>query len=134
MRQYCWLPAFKIDDPCNAIAFRADINQLFDIGGYVYVPKGGKTRLHSLSADFSAPYAQYHNSVFLTDDIPFQFLFARFAWAVFKQLDIVELNSGFDFDGKPKTADDDDNVEADGEGDSDDEETSEEGSDKQVQR
>jgi hypothetical protein len=108
MDQYCRDMVSGVEDFYNIIALRADIHNLFDEASFVYVPKNSEIRLHFLSTLSAHPHTQYQNSYFSTKDISCRFLFARFAWAVFQNLDLDGLESEFDCDGMPKRDDDED--------------------------
>jgi hypothetical protein len=121
MEKHCRQVSRAVNDIRNAIALRADIHRMFDEGSFAYVPKNGQMRFHFLSTQYIDPYTKYQNSYFSTEDIPFQFLFSRFAWAVFKNLHDM-LGHNFDFDGMPKgdgsgAGDGDEDGGGDGDGD-----------------
>jgi hypothetical protein len=102
MNRYRGVMLLGVEDFNNTIALRADIHNLFDDASFVYVPKYGQMRLHFLFTSNAHPYMGYQISYFSTKDISFQFLFARFAWAVFQNLDLDRLKYCFNPSGIPK--------------------------------
>jgi hypothetical protein len=102
MTSFCEDRHMNVDDIRNAIALRADMHQLFDGGEFAYVPKNGEMRLHFLYPLSTHSHMQYQNTIFPMTHIPFQLLYARFAWAVFKRINSSSLGPFFDADGKPR--------------------------------
>jgi hypothetical protein len=84
MERYTNTPNLQMDDRRNLIALRRDLHFLFDAGSYIYAPKNGTMRLHFISE--CRDYFQYHNSPFSTEHIHIKFLYARFAWGIFKHV------------------------------------------------
>jgi hypothetical protein len=71
-------------DVANLIALREDLHSIFDQRSFVLVPKGSAFYVHFLAVtqDFGPIY---HNREVrgLTSVVSAQFIFARFAWAIF---------------------------------------------------
>jgi hypothetical protein len=84
MKKYNYSRPMRGNDRRNLIPLRRDLHFLFDAGSYVYAPKNGTMRLHFISECRS--YMQYHNSPFSTAHIHVKFLYARFAWGIFKHV------------------------------------------------
>jgi hypothetical protein len=108
MDQYCDDALLGVEDFNNAIALRADIHKLFDAASFMYVPKYGQMRLHFIFTRNAHLYTEYQNSYFSTRYISFQFLFARFAWAVFQNFQPDQLEASFGPNGIPKRGRDED--------------------------
>jgi len=102
MGLFCEGDREDVNDIRNAIALRADMHQLFDNGTFVYVPKNGEMRLHFLFPSWTNSHFKYQNSLFSMTHIPYQYLYARFAWAVFKRTIPLHLELNFEADGKPR--------------------------------
>lgn len=79
------LSTSSLGDSQNMLLLRVDIHRLFDQGNFVFVPKGGKLAVHVLEAG-SEVVNSYHDREMRECRCAIQFMFARFAWAVFKRL------------------------------------------------
>ncbi|KAL8728303.1 MAG: hypothetical protein Q9181_005386 [Wetmoreana brouardii] len=72
-----------VDDVNNRVLLRADLHKTFDDNKFVFVPKDGDFVVHMLEPS-SELTATYHNSrLHPLDFVPREYLFARFAWALF---------------------------------------------------
>ncbi|KAL9099692.1 MAG: hypothetical protein Q9163_004844 [Psora crenata] len=80
-------PTAAINDQANMLLLRADIHRLFDKAAFVIVPKAGKIIVHVLSSAKEL-INLYHNRELLCCKVGKQYLFARFAWAVFTSMGI----------------------------------------------
>lgn len=97
MERYNNFRKARVNDRRNFITLRRDIHFLFDEGDYVYAPKDGTMRLHFITANTT--YFQYHNSPFSTEHVHIKFLYARFAWGIFKNLSPVDIGRDDGADG-----------------------------------
>ncbi|KAI9773151.1 MAG: hypothetical protein M1840_008272 [Geoglossum simile] len=81
-----------MDDLNNAITLRSDLHTHFDQRIFAFVPKALKT---DKTPHYVSHFLQitgeigplYHNAFIYPIDIPQEFLFARFAWAIFPSLE-----------------------------------------------
>ena len=72
-----------VDDINNRVLLRADLHKTFDDNKFVFVPKDGEIVVHMLELS-SELTGIYHNSRLHTlESVPREYLFARFAWAIF---------------------------------------------------
>jgi hypothetical protein len=77
-----------VDDVSNCIALRSDIHKAFDDGKFVMVPKEGKWVVQFLGLT-STLGKRFHNQVIhLSEGVSTQFIFARFAWTIFRGLNL----------------------------------------------
>ncbi|KDQ06691.1 hypothetical protein BOTBODRAFT_244207 [Botryobasidium botryosum FD-172 SS1] len=67
-------------DPANLVAMQHALHSLFDAGEFVIAPKGGDMVIYFLKEPLEGA-ALHHNP---TTDLSIQYLYARFAWAIFK--------------------------------------------------
>jgi hypothetical protein len=75
-----------LHDGANMLLLRADLHRAFDKKQFVFVPKAeGVICTHILGESIQAR-ALYHNTPLLKADVAPQYLFARFAWAIFPYL------------------------------------------------
>ena len=96
-------PEHLIYDINNCVLLRSDIHGTFVCPSFIFVPKAGKYLVHFFSQTVNhGPL--YHNCMVENLEVPVQFLFARFAWAMF------HLLHGF-VAGPKRTADEQDVVE-----------------------
>lgn len=72
-----------IDDPRNALLLRADIHRAFDKFQFVFVPKADGVLVTHVLASVSELCNLYHNTTLHQLGAGPQFLFTRFAWAIF---------------------------------------------------
>jgi hypothetical protein len=93
-------PQAGVDDLRNSIALRADLCSAFDTGSYAFAPRDGTMRVYFLS-DRLNNYTQYHNHSISTANIHVNFLYARFAWAVFKNIEATMNRNIFGTSGEP---------------------------------
>lgn len=76
-----------INDTTNGFALRSDLNgPAFDAGRFVVVPKEGQLVLHFVLPTSELAYLFHNRELYPVDTIPREFLYARFAWAVFRLL------------------------------------------------
>ncbi len=72
-----------IDDPANALLLRADLHRAFDKLQFIFIPKAnGVLVTHALGSAIELRNL-YHNATLHQVGAGPQFLFARFAWAIF---------------------------------------------------
>ncbi|GAB1311872.1 hypothetical protein MFIFM68171_02082 [Madurella fahalii] len=86
-----WPDRITTDDPRNIILLRSDVHKLFDARRFVLVPKQGVWTSH---VPFGKPddelIALYHNvELQPLKQVAVEFLFARFAWAIFAQCTFI---------------------------------------------
>lgn len=75
-----------MNDPSNLLLLRADLHRSFDKLQFVFIPKvDGVISTHVLGESREL-YTLYHNTVLHKVGVALEFLFARFAWAVFPLL------------------------------------------------
>lgn len=75
-----------IDDPANSLLLRADLHCSFDKLQFIFVPKAsGVLVTHILNENIEL-CSLYHNATLHQAGVGPQFLFARFAWAIFPVL------------------------------------------------
>lgn len=76
-----------INDTSNGFALRSDLNgPAFDAGRFVVVPKEGRLVLHFILPTSELAYLFHNRELYPVDTIPREFLYARFAWGVFRLL------------------------------------------------
>lgn len=76
-----------INDTANGFALRSDLNgPAFDAGKFVLVPKEGRLVLHFLLPTSELAYLFHNREPYPIEAIPREFLYARFAWSVFRLL------------------------------------------------
>ena len=75
----------SLKDDQNMLLLRADIHRLFDKATFIFFPKDDKLGIHVLSHMHEIVHL-YHNREMQVCKSGINFLFARFAWAVFKRL------------------------------------------------
>ncbi|KAF8459573.1 hypothetical protein BGX38DRAFT_1264481 [Terfezia claveryi] len=81
------VPENQISDVNNLILLRSDIHYSFDIPTFVFAPKGTPAQyvVHFLSPTVNYSHL-YHNCIVDQLDVPAEFLYARFAWSIFRLL------------------------------------------------
>lgn len=78
-----------LDDSRNALLLRSDVHTLFDQRRFVFVPKSSVFVVHILPPGSSSELAAMYHNVQLQPlaAVAVEFLLARFAWAIFTQLE-----------------------------------------------
>ena len=84
--------AINMDDTGNCLLLRADLHTSFDARKFIFVPKGTTSKSPSFVThiiEISTILASLYQNVALQPliNIPVEFLFVRFAWAIFPYLE-----------------------------------------------
>ncbi|KAL9124002.1 MAG: hypothetical protein Q9217_006625 [Psora testacea] len=75
-----------INDPANTFALREDIHTCFDTAAFAIVPKLGFWVSYFILLTCNKGNAYHNTKMTLAPEIPGEFLFARFAWAILNQV------------------------------------------------
>ena len=77
----------KTKDVGNIITLRSDIHTILDAKRFAFVPKKGQLVVHTFGEKAqSEVYRLYHNTRVHQSEVNVQFLFARYAYALFQSL------------------------------------------------
>ncbi|KAH0530679.1 hypothetical protein TsFJ059_005279 [Trichoderma semiorbis] len=86
-----------INDPANILPVRKDLHKCFDDRWFAIVPKmtsdGTQFVTHILSKDAAELWPTYHN-ITIQHPSNRNYLFARFAWAIFQQVKLFIIQGG----------------------------------------
>ncbi|KAL9595273.1 MAG: hypothetical protein Q9219_006549 [cf. Caloplaca sp. 3 TL-2023] len=72
-----------IDDTNNRFHLRADLHRSFRDKKFVFVPKDGNFVVHVLEPSVELTTVYHNSELHPLDFVPIEYLFARFAWALF---------------------------------------------------
>lgn len=76
-----------IYDVNNVIPLRADLHKSFDDGKFAFVPKDGELVVHMLWPSSELSQVYQNSRLHPMDSVPREYLFTRFAWALFPMLE-----------------------------------------------
>lgn len=76
----------SIDDVSNGILLRSDLHGLLDTPYIVFVPKRGLWVTHAIMCSYDVQRFYHNRSLHDIADVTPQFVYARFAWALFQFL------------------------------------------------
>ena len=75
-----------IDSPSNLVLLRSDVHKIFDKKSFVFIPKLDETICIHVLSELRQQRSLYHNTKLHPVTIGAEYLFTRFAWAIFPQL------------------------------------------------